>query len=75
MFFRRRARLKCVMAERAFLSAMGGGCQLAVAAHAQVVDGKLRMRAVSFLHGDAWHGEGEGSDPVELGRAVAAKLT
>jgi hydroxymethylbilane synthase len=65
----------CVTAERAFLRAMGGGCQLAVAAHARVTEGKLRMRAVSFLHGDARHGEGEGSDPVELGRAVAAKLT
>jgi hydroxymethylbilane synthase len=66
---------RCVMAERAFLQAMGGGCQLAVAAHARAIDGKLRMRAVSFLHGDAWHGEGAGSDPAELGRAVAAKLT
>lgn len=66
---------QCVTAERAFLRAMGGGCQLAVAAHARVVDGKLRMRAVSFLHGSAWHGEGEGSDPAELGRAVAARLT
>jgi hydroxymethylbilane synthase len=70
-----RESFQCVMAERSFLRAMGGGCQLAVAAHAQVVDGKLRMRAVSFLHGSAWRGEGEGTDPVELGRAVAAKVT
>ena len=70
-----RETFQCVTAERAFLRAMGGGCQLAVAAHAHVADGKLHMRAASFLHGDARHGEGEGSDPVELGRAVAAKLT
>ena len=32
----------CVEAERAFLRAMGGGCQLAVAAHGELVEGKLR---------------------------------
>jgi hydroxymethylbilane synthase len=67
--------LQCVMAERAFLRAMGGGCQLAVAAHARWMDGRLRMRAVSFLHGSAWRAEGEGTDPIELGQAVAAKIT
>lgn len=70
-----RETFQCVMAERAFLRAMGGGCQLAVAAHARAIDGKLRMRAISFLHGSAWPGEGEGTDPVELGRSVAAKVT
>ena len=43
--------LQCVSAERSFLSAMGGGCQLAVAAYAKL-DGagrELVMQAVSYL--------------------------
>jgi hydroxymethylbilane synthase len=70
-----RETFQCVCAERAFLRAMGGGCQLAVAAHARVVDGLLRMRAVSFLRGTAWRAEGEGTDPVQLGQGLAAKIT
>lgn len=40
-----------VTAERAFLSAMGGGCQAPVAAHAQAVGKELQMDAVSFMNG------------------------
>lgn len=43
--------LHCVTAERSFLSAMGGGCQSPVGALAEVVDGQLRLRAVSFMDG------------------------
>src|ERR1041385_8330859 len=39
---------QCVIAERAFLAAMGGGCQSPVAAHAEVVGSQLAMRAISF---------------------------
>src|SRR5450432_3299767 len=39
---------QCVTAERAFLAAMGGGCQSPVAAYAEVVGDKIFMRAVSF---------------------------
>jgi hydroxymethylbilane synthase len=67
--------LQCVLAERAFLRAMGGGCQLAVAAHARWGDGKLHMRTVSFLHGTARRADGEGADPVELGQRLAAQIT
>jgi hydroxymethylbilane synthase len=66
--------LQSVTAERAFLRALGGGCQLAVAAHAQVRRGKLHMRAVSFLKGAARPGEVTGTDPVKLGREMAEKL-
>ena len=67
---------QCVLAERAFLAAMGGGCQSPVAAYAEVVGGQIRLRAVSF------HGEqpkrAEGQRPVreaaELGASLAAKL-
>jgi hydroxymethylbilane synthase len=37
-----------VTAERAFLRAMGGGCQSPVAAYAEIVGDKIAMRAVSF---------------------------
>lgn len=39
---------QCVLAERAFLAGMGGGCQSPVAAHAEVIGGELRMHATSF---------------------------
>src|SRR5450432_413077 len=40
----------CVTAERAFLRAMGGGCQSPVAAYAEIIGDKISMRAVSFHH-------------------------
>src|SRR5262249_30895778 len=43
--------LQSVTAERAFLAAMGGGCQSPVAALAEVSGEKLRMRALSFTKG------------------------
>jgi hydroxymethylbilane synthase len=39
---------QCVTAERAFLAAMGGGCQSPVAAYAEITGDKISMRAVSF---------------------------
>ena len=68
------ATFRCVTAERAFLRAMGGGCQLAVAAYAESQEAGLDMRAVSFLQGAARIGEATGSDPVQVGRDLAAKL-
>ena len=67
---------RCVTAERAFLSAMGGGCQLAVAAHAEVRDGQLRMRAVSFLQSEPRRGElsGPPDDAAALGARLAEQL-
>lgn len=41
---------RCVTAERAFLAAMGGGCQAPVAAHARVLGHQLELRAASY-HG------------------------
>ncbi|MBN8248330.1 MAG: hypothetical protein J0L84_12925, partial [Verrucomicrobia bacterium] len=41
---------RCVTAERAFLAAMGGGCQAPVAAHARVLGHQVELRAASF-HG------------------------
>jgi hydroxymethylbilane synthase len=66
----------CVLAERAFLKAMGGGCQSAIAAYADVMDGWLRLRAVSFLGETARHGELSGplDDATALGEQLAAEL-
>jgi hydroxymethylbilane synthase len=66
---------QCVTAERAFLSAMGGGCQSPVGAYAEVVQDQLRLRAVSFLQG-CRRAEAKRSlkEPVELGNEVAAQL-
>ena len=68
--------LQCVTAERAFLAAMGGGCQSPVAAYAEVSGDKLYMRALSFTHGPVRHAEAKVSlkEPVELGQQLAAKL-
>jgi porphobilinogen deaminase len=67
---------QCVTAERAFLAAMGGGCQSPVAAHAQVEGALLHMRALSFANGPVRRGAG--TRPIEqaseLGKSLAAEL-
>lgn len=65
-----------VLAERAFLRAMGGGCQSPVAAYAEVSGDKLRMRAVSFRTGKMQAAEVSGpvTDPIALGEQLAAML-
>lgn len=68
--------LQCVTAERAFLAAMGGGCQSPVAAYAEISGDKLHMRALSFTDGLVRHAEAKTSlkEPVELGQQLAARL-
>ncbi len=67
----------CVLAERAFLNALGGGCQAAVAAFAEIVGDTLVLRAVSYLGGNPRRGEQRGprSQAIELGVQLAAFLT
>jgi hydroxymethylbilane synthase len=67
---------QCVTAERAFLAAMGGGCQSPVAAYAEVVGDKLHMRALSFTAGPVRRAEARDSikEPLELGQQLAAEL-
>jgi hydroxymethylbilane synthase len=67
---------QAVLAERAFLAGMGGGCQSPVAAHAQIADGKVSMRVLSFTHGPVRRAAGSRSvqQAVVLGQALAAKL-
>jgi hydroxymethylbilane synthase len=66
----------CVTAERAFLAAMGGGCQSPVAAHAEVVGEKLHMRALSFSAGPLRRAEADRTinEPAELGQHLATVL-
>jgi hydroxymethylbilane synthase len=68
-----RPTMQCVRAERAFLRQMGGGCQIAVGAYAQLIEQKLRMNVVSFLGDRPRRAEGEGAfdDPEELGARLA----
>jgi hydroxymethylbilane synthase len=66
----------CVVAERAFLRAMGGGCQLAVAAYAEMQEGQIRLRAVSFLAGTPKYAENRAApDQADaLGQRLATEL-
>ncbi len=67
---------QCVLAERAFLRAMGGGCQSPVAGYAEVVGDKLRLRVVSFRSEPARRAEGKAElkEGVPLGERLAAEL-
>jgi porphobilinogen deaminase len=67
---------QCALAERAFLHAMGGGCQSPVAAYAEIVGGQILMRAVSFRAGPPRHAEGKRpiKEAIELGEQLAAQL-
>jgi hydroxymethylbilane synthase len=66
----------CVTAERAFLRGMGGGCQLAVGACAEITTGELKLRAISFLGPTPRRGERRGNpaDATAIGAALAAEL-
>jgi porphobilinogen deaminase len=67
---------QCVIAERAFLAAMGGGCQSPVAAYAEVDGSRLQMRALSFTHGPVRRAQAKRplAEAVELGRQLAVEL-
>jgi len=67
---------QCVTAERAFLHAMGGGCQSPVAAYAEIEGSRMEMRAVSFREGPAKRAEGKRpiAEAAALGEELAAKL-
>ena len=68
--------LQCATAERAFLAAMGGGCQSPVGAHAEVAADQLHMRVISFIGGTVRRAEARRSlqEPVALGEELAATL-
>ncbi len=68
----------CVAAERAFLAALGGGCQVPLAAHAVLEDGRLLLEALiadpegrTILRDSA---AGSPSQAEEMGRSLAETL-
>lgn len=67
-----------VTAERALLARLEGGCQVPIAAHAEVAGDQLRLKGlVATLDGSqilTWEDEGPVADPVALGNRVAEKL-
>ena len=67
---------QCVIAERAFLAAMGGGCQSPVAAYAEVVGNQVQMRALSFVSGPVRHARAKRPirEAAELGKQLAVEL-
>ena len=68
---------QCVIAERAFLAGMGGGCQSPVAGYAEIIGSAIRLRAVSFRD-EKNVKRGEAKRPVkeaaELGKQLAEEL-
>ncbi len=67
---------QCVAAERAFLHAMGGGCQTPIGAYACVTGGQIHLRAVAHLTQHVQRAEGKSglTGAVALGREVAGQL-
>jgi hydroxymethylbilane synthase len=65
-----------VTAERAVLSALGGGCLLPLGAWARIEDGRLLLVAALVVEGSIRRAEAEGSPdaPEALGGMVAARL-
>ena len=67
---------RAVAAERSFLEALGGGCNVPLGAHAFAMDGGLELVAfVAAVAGDGLlRGERRGSDARDLGRCLAEDL-
>lgn len=67
---------QCVIAERAFLAAMGGGCQSPVAALAEAIGDRLQMSALSFASGLVRRAEATAliKHATELGQQLASEL-
>jgi hydroxymethylbilane synthase len=63
---------QCVTAERALLQAMGGGCQVPLAAYAEIAGQAIRMRAVSYLGAQVRRAEGQ--RPLQEARALGEQL-
>jgi hydroxymethylbilane synthase len=66
---------RCVLAERAFLAELGGGCDAPVGAHARLVGDEIRLVGFYAHHAEQlwWHGAGR--DPVAVGTSVARAIT
>jgi hydroxymethylbilane synthase len=65
----------CVMAERAFLAALGGNCHSPVAAHARMERNSIIMRGQILSEDGRESHEGEGRDPVALAVELVARAS
>jgi hydroxymethylbilane synthase len=67
---------QAITAERAFLSAMGGGCQAPVAAFARVIGHQLELTAASYHQDPPRHAAARRPvrEAVQLGEELARKL-
>ena len=67
---------QCVTAERAFLRAMGGGCQTPIGAYACVTGGQIHLRAVAHLTKEVQREEGKSplSGAEDLGKFVGMMM-
>ena len=65
-----------VIAERAFLKGMGGGCQSPVGAHAEISGDKISLKAISFRDETVKRGDGKRliAEAAALGEQIAAEL-
>ncbi|MGB8197714.1 MAG: hydroxymethylbilane synthase [Acidimicrobiales bacterium] len=68
--------MRAVIAERAFLEELGAGCLVPCGAHARVTDATISLRGVMLSVDGATSVRGvvNGSEPRELGRALAREL-
>lgn len=65
----------CVMAERAFLAALGGTCHSPVAALARVEGGKVRLTGQILSEDGSESHIGESDDPAALAQALLAQAS
>ncbi|WP_073154222.1 hydroxymethylbilane synthase [Seinonella peptonophila] len=67
---------KVIAAERSFQQLFQGGCHLPIAAHGQVIEGRVRLTGmVAEPDGSkTFQGVIEGDDPVQVGRELAVQL-
>ncbi len=65
-----------LLAERAIMRRLGGGCALPLGAYAEVEDGRVRLTAAVFTPDGAREARAsaQGSDPEEVAAAVEAEL-
>jgi hydroxymethylbilane synthase len=68
----------CTQAERAFLKGLQGGCQVPIAGHARIEDGRLILQGlIAGLDGRELFKdqvEGPPTDPINLGNRLAERL-